>query len=201
MLPLPLPRQSSVPEAPPPRPPKKSHKKQGPRYDPFKGKGREASAAPVATARSSIRGASSSPALSRRAAKATLLLSDSRTFHGIVDRVFALYRGNGTYYPATVVGVGSVGDPSDFRVAYDEGEDQLCHLKNLRRCAVRVGDVVWHDGEQYIVQQDADRPEGLDESDMVLVKLTNSSSNSEQWHIKIGNLVRRPARPFRPAAS
>ena len=115
---------------------------------------------------------------------------ESRVFTGCVDRVFALYRENRTYYPATVVDVGHVGDKSDFRVAYDEGEGQLCHVKNMRRLTLIIGDVVYNDEIRYIVQQQAYREEGLEADAILLLKPADAAPNTKPKRIKVRDIVR-----------
>lgn len=153
-----------------------------------KSKLRATSIAPYADM-TSIRGISSFPGPSRRALKASALL-DSRTFTGCVDRVFAIYRENGVFYPATVVDVGQAGDKNDFRVAYDEGEGQLCHVKNMRRLTLKVGDVVWHDETRYVVLQQALREEGLEADTILLLKAADAAPNTKPKRIKVRDIVR-----------
>jgi hypothetical protein len=100
------------------------------------------------------------------------------------------YRENKTYYPATVVDVGQVGDKSDFRVAYDEGEGQLCHVKNMRRLTLKPGDVVYNDEIRYVVQQQAFREEGLESDAILLLKPADAAPNTKPKRIKVRDIVR-----------
>ena len=138
--------------------------------------------------RSAPREASKTPSF----ASASRATKRTKSHHPTATRVFALWKQEAAYYAGIVCE--RVGSLDRFKIQFDDGDEDVVDVKNLRRLELRVGDrvsviesqekatVVNVDGQIYdtVVVQTTDEPTDENVVDVIGIKI-QSRAIKAQW--------------------